>query len=242
MSLYVMADWHLSAAAPEKSMDVFGNRWSGYMEKIRKNMCAIVTDEDTVVIPGDISWALTLQDSGADFDFIHSLPGKKIIGKGNHDFWWTTMAKTERFLSDRGIADVEFLYNNAFYRDGFILCGTRGWFADASNDKIPENTDYEKMVAREASRLALSLECGEKLKAEYPEAETLVFVHFPVYWNGIALSPMIEVLKKYGVHRVYFGHIHGNYTVPARLEYEGISFSLISADYLNFCPRPILPL
>ncbi len=242
MSLYVMADLHLSAAAPDKSMDVFGNRWSGYMEKIRKNIAAILTDEDTLVIPGDISWALSLTDAGPDFDFIHSLPGRKIIGKGNHDFWWTTMAKTERFLSERGITNIEFLYNNAFYAEGFVLCGTRGWFYDPSSDKIPENTDYDKMIAREAARLDLSLSFGEELRREHPEAEMLAFIHFPVVWNGVALSPMIDVLKKHGVTRVYFGHIHGNYAVPPRIEYEGISFALISADYLNFCPRPILPL
>lgn len=241
MSVYTIGDLHLSIAKPDKSMDVFGRRWAGYTEKIRKNWESIVSPEDTVVIPGDISWGLTIEDAEADFAWIHSLPGKKLLGKGNHDFFWSTMSKMEQFVTQNSYDDISFLYNNAYAVEDFVLAGTRGWFADPSGENIPEGTDYRKLVLREASRLRLSLEAATALKTDDPNKEILTFLHFPPVWNGLVCRPITEVLSEFGIKRVYFGHIHGNYTVPPLFTFEGINYSLVSADFLNFVPRPIFP-
>ncbi len=241
MSLYVMADLHLSMADPDKSMEVFGRRWCDYTNKIKKNWNAVVEPGDTVVVPGDISWALTLNDAEKDFEFLNLLPGRKILGKGNHDFWWTTMAKTEKFLAAHGFSGIDFLYNNAFHVENFILCGSRGWFADPGAEKIPKDTDYEKMTAREAARLRLSLETGLALKKNAPDAEMLVFLHFPPVYNGLTVPAITDVLHEFGIRRVYFGHVHGNYTLPRSFTADGIRYALIAADFLNFCPAPVLP-
>ena len=240
--LYVIADLHLSTAeGMNKSMEVFGRRWSGYVERLEKNWRAVIEPEDSVVIPGDISWALTLPESATDLRFLDSLPGHKYIGKGNHDFWWSTAAKTEKFFEEQGITTISMLNNNAWVVEDFIICGTRGWFQDESIEKIPKNTDYDKLVAREAIRLSLSLEEGKKLAELNPGREMIAFLHFPPIWNGQECRPIVDVLLQYGVKRCYFGHIHGTYTAPASFVHEGITFALISADFLNFVPRPILP-
>ncbi len=244
MSLYVIADLHLSLSDADKSMEIFGRRWTDYIEKLKKNWSAVVEESDTVVIPGDVSWGFSLDSATEDLAFLASLPGHKILGKGNHDFWWATIKKNEAFFKEHGFQNFSFFQNNAFLCEDFILTGTRGWFADPSSDNIPDDTDYEKLTNREAGRLRLSLEAGEALRRSLPECETretLVFLHFPPVWNGIACRPIIDVLKEFSVTRVFFGHVHGNYTVPSSFVFEDITFSLISADFLNFCPRPILP-
>lgn len=240
--LYVIADLHLSTAeGMNKSMEVFGRRWSEYTEKLHKNWSAVVSEEDSVVIPGDISWALTLPEATSDLHFIESLPGIKYIAKGNHDFWWSTAAKMDKFFEAEGIHSIRLLNNNAWICDDFVVCGTRGWYQDESCENMPKDTDFEKLVAREAIRLKISLDCGKELAAQDPTREMLVFLHFPPLWNGLECRPIIDLLKEYRIKRCYFGHIHGNYTAPACITHEGIQFSLISADFLNFTPRPILP-
>ena len=241
--LYTIADLHLSTMeGMNKSMEIFGRRWSGYVEKLQKNWSAVVEPEDSVVIPGDISWALSLTDAVCDLHFLDDLPGHKYIGKGNHDFWWSTAAKMDKLFESEGITSISLLNNNAWLcENDFILCGTRGWYQDESCDKMPKNTDFDKLVAREATRLKLSLESGRALAAENPNREMLVFLHFPPLWNGLRCEPILNLLLEYGIRRCYFGHIHGNYTAPASFVDNGIRFSLISADFLNFSPRPILP-
>ena len=241
MSVYVIADLHLSVSKPDKSMEIFGRRWSDYTEKLKKNWERIIEPTDTVVIPGDVSWGLTVEEAEPDLAFINSLPGKKLIGKGNHDFWWSTMTKMEQLLSDRGYDGIDFLYNNAHVVEDFVLTGTRGWFADPSVENIPAGTDYAKLVNREAARLRLSLDAARPLLTAYPEKELVTFLHFPPVWNGYICEPITDILKEYGVRRVFFGHIHGNYTVPPTQSHDGIDYSLISADFLNFVPRPIFP-
>lgn len=240
--LYVIADLHLSTGAgTNKSMEVFGARWAAYTERLEKNWRAVITPEDSVVIPGDISWALTLEEAVSDLLFLDALPGHKYIGKGNHDFWWSTAAKTDRFFAAHGISSLSLLNNNAWLCEDFILCGTRGWFQDEAAARAPQNADYDKLIAREAIRLSLSLAQGQALQKQHPDTEILAFLHFPPVWNGQECRPLLDVLHRYGVHRCYFGHIHGNYTVPASFLFEDIRFALISADFLHFAPRPILP-
>lgn len=240
--LYVIADLHLSTAEKtNKSMEVFGRRWTDYTEKLEKNWRAVIEPEDSVVIPGDISWALSLSEAREDLHFIDALPGHKYIGKGNHDYWWSTATKMDRFFRDEGITSLSVLNNNAWACEDFILCGTRGWYPDGSCENMPREADFEKLIAREAIRLRLSLEDGRKIQADNKNLEILVFFHFPPIWNGLRCELFLSLLAEYGVKRCYFGHIHGNYTAPISFEDHGIRFSLISADFLNFSPRPILP-
>ncbi len=238
MSLYTIADLHLSTfAKTDKSMEVFGKSWADYMTRIENNWRHLITEEDTVIIPGDVSWALSLEEAESDMRFIDSLPGKKILGKGNHDFWWSTMRKHEAFFESKGINSISFLFNNAHLVDNYIIAGTRGWYNDEDAVNAPDNTDFDKLTNRENLRLKASLAEAKRLRDENPQAEIIVFMHFPPFWNGKASDGIIEILKEYGIKRLYFGHIHGNYTVPPSFEYEGIEMNIVSADYLKFIPR-----
>ena len=240
MAVYAIADLHLSTLdSTNKSMEVFGRRWEDYTERLKRNWERLVTDEDTVIIPGDIPWALSLEEAESDLRFIDSLPGKKILGKGNHDFWWSTMNKHRKFFEACGIETISFLYNNAHVAGDFIIAGTRGWFYDEETKTMPENADFDKIVAREALRLTASLKEAKKLSLEYPDKEIIVFTHFPPVFSDKATEKLVEILHEYGIQRLYYGHIHGNYTLPRSFVYEGIEMNIISADYLGFVPRHI---
>ena len=240
MAVFAIADLHLSTLdSMNKSMEVFGHRWQDYLNRIEANWKRLVTDSDTVIIPGDVSWALTLTQAESDMRFLDSLPGKKILGKGNHDFWWSTMRKHEAFFESIGVTSISFLFNNAHEVEDLIIAGTRGWYNDEDAANAPDNADFEKLTNRECLRLRTSLEAAARLRERAPHKEIVVFMHFPPYWNGRASDNLIEVLKEYGVKRVFYGHIHGNYTVMPSFVYEGIEMSIISADYLKFVPKII---
>lgn len=237
MALFTISDLHLSLnSTTDKSMEVFGKRWRDYVAKLEKNWRTLVSENDTVILAGDISWALSSDEAVEDFRFLESLPGQKIIGKGNHDFWWQTMSKLKAFKEKNGFSSVSFLYNNAYAVEDFIVCGTRGWFYDPACDNIPAETDFAKIVARETVRLRLSLDEAKKLQAISPEKEILVFLHFPVVWAGKSSEELLAVLKEYGVRRCYYGHIHGTYDMVGDFEAEGIRFCITSADFLHFTP------
>jgi predicted phosphohydrolase len=218
-------------------MEVFGHRWTNYIERLVSNWKHLVTENDTVIIPGDISWALSLDEALSDLRLIDSLPGKKILGKGNHDFWWSTMRKHKTIFDSLGIKTISFLYNNAYEEEDFIIAGTRGWYNDEDAANAPDNADFEKLSNREALRLETSLKCAMELKAKSENKEIIVFMHFPPFWNGKASDNLIEILKKYSIKKVYYGHIHGYYTIPCTFEYEGTTMEIISADYLKFVPQ-----
>ena len=239
MSLFSMADLHLSLGS-DKPMDIFGPRWTNHTEKIEKRWRAVVTDADTVVVPGDISWAIDLEGALPDLKFIDSLPGKKILGKGNHDYWWSTVTKIKDLFSQNGITTLELLYNNAFECDDYIIAGTRGWYVD---DKLQqsETADYEKIVARENIRLRLSLAEAQKLR-EASGKDILVYFHFPPVFKDFRCGEFIDTMKEFNIKNCYFGHIHGNYLLPKTVVSDGISMTLISADYLNFVPMITMPL
>ena len=239
MSLYVIADLHLSKSTP-KPMDIFGSRWDGYMEKIEENWKKTVKDEDTVIVPGDISWAMTTDELSPDFDFIESLPGKKILSKGNHDYWWQTRAKLDAFVSEHGYKTINFLHNNAYIVDDFIICGTRGWYTDDKATPI-RGADSAKIIAREVARIKESVKCGRELSCDGRERELLMFLHFPAIFKGYMCDEIIMELYKAGVKRCFYGHIHGNYMSLPVINYADIDFHLISADYLNFRPYLIEP-
>lgn len=241
MSLYTIADLHLSlGVGKEKSMDVFGKRWTDHTSKLERNWHAVIESEDSVVIPGDISWALNTDEALKDLLFIDSLPGTKYIGKGNHDFWWSTRKKLEDFFASHSIATIRILHNCAYEIEDYIICGTRGWFYDHTLSGIPTGTDFDKLINRETQRLRLSLENAKALQAVCGKP-ILCFMHFPPIWNDAVCEPIISVLHEYEVRKCYFGHIHGAYDVPPCFDYAGITFSIVAADYLNFIPRIIFP-
>ena len=240
MALFTIADLHLSTLdETDKSMEVFGHKWQGYMQRLENNWKRLVTDEDTVVIPGDISWALSLEEATSDLKFINSLPGKKILGKGNHDFWWSTMKKHAAHFEKNGIDTISFLFNNAHETEDFVIAGTRGWFFDEKTSITQNNADFDKLTARENLRLKTSLEAAREL-SQVSGKEILVFMHFPPVWQGSVSDGLLELLRDYGIKNVYFGHVHGNYTVEPKFQYEGINFHIVSADYLDFTPKIIL--
>lgn len=233
MNLYVIADLHLSLSE-NKSMEVFGSRWNDYISKLERAWNATVTPDDTVIIPGDISWGMTPQEALEDFTFLDRLPGRKILGKGNHDYWWQTVTKLTDFCAQNGLSTLSFLYNNAYFEQNALICGSRGWW---NEERLgPSDTEYAKIVNREAARLTLSLEAGMRLRHD---AEPLVFLHFPPVFRGSVCTEITDILHRFGVRRVWFGHIHSQYDLPPVFVHEDIEYTLVSADYLNFRPLPV---
>ncbi len=239
MALFTIADLHLSTAS-DHPMDIFGARWQNYTEKISKNWRAVVGENDTVIVPGDISWGMTLEEALPDLAFINSLPGKKLLGKGNHDFWWATAAKMTRFFEEHHLDTLSLLYNNATVAENYIVCGTRGWFLEENQQTTVGNVDYEKIVNRELARLKLSLDAAVALQQNgHSEKEILVFFHFPPCWSHFCCREMLELLSSYGIERCYFGHIHGTYEQSPVIDRDGLVLRLISSDFLNFVPHRI---
>ncbi len=228
MSVFVIADPHLSLST-QKPMDIFRG-WENYTQRLKSNWEKIISPGDTVILPGDISWGMNPEEAKNDLAFLDALPGKKIIGKGNHDYWWCTMKKLSEFTRDNNFTTLNFLFNNAYEADGIAICGTRGWFFDDKTDNA------EKVIAREAGRLTLSIEEALRLNGE-----PVAFLHYPVVYESGVCNELLEVLKKYGIKRCYFGHIHGERTGRyEKYTYDGITFSLVSADFLAFCPKKIM--
>lgn len=207
-------------------MDVFPG-WNDYVARLEKNWRKLVTPEDTVVLPGDISWAMRLEDTKEDFSFIQNLPGQKIILKGNHDYWWTTYQKMVDYLKKEGFDTIRILHNNAYEVEGYQICGTRSWIftAGVAND--------EKVMNREVGRLKLSLDAAG-------EGEKLVFLHYPPMYPNASAEQVVEVLKSYDVKQCYYGHLHGNFIrFAVQGSFDEVRYKLISADALSFCPYRI---
>ena len=226
MALYAIGDLHLSLTA-DKSMEVFGSAWENYVIRIEEGL-SVLTEDDTLILAGDTSWGIDLEEAEADFKFLDRFPGKKYLIKGNHDYWWTTAAKFRRFCEEKDLRSLDLLHNNcAFYGD-YALCGTRGWFLE--EEQKPHNA---KVLAREIGRLETSLQAaGEK--------PILCFLHYPPIYQGYQCPEILTVLAKYHVEQCCYGHLHGP-TIRRRLEGKRgeTDFSLISADYLEFVPKKI---
>ena len=225
MSLFAIADTHLSFGT-NKPMDSFPG-WNDYVERLENNWNRIVTDDDTVVIAGDISWAMNFEQLYADFDFINKLNGKKIILKGNHDYWWTTINKMNNFIADNNFDTVSILHNNSYNIDGISVCGSRGWMFDS------DEPHDEKVLAREVGRIKMSLDSAQN-------DNKIVFLHYPPITTNSCCREIVDILSQYGIKKCYYGHLHG---VAARLAVEdnidGIDFKLISCDKLGFIPKLI---
>lgn len=228
MAVFAIADLHLSLGT-DKPMDVFKG-WSNYTERIKKNWTREVSNEDTVVVSGDISWAMKLRETDADFSFIDELPGKKIFIKGNHDYWWDTKSKMDRYISEKGWSTISILHNNAFSADGISICGSRGWFYDAESD------EDKKVLMREVGRIDTSIRLARETGLE-----PVVFLHYPPLHVNAECGEILEVLIKNDIKRCFYGHIHGKSSKKAfEGERYGIKFKLISADYLKFNPIKVV--
>jgi hypothetical protein len=225
MSLFAIADTHLSFGT-NKPMDSFPG-WKDYVSRIEKNWNNIVNDNDTVIIAGDISWAMNFDELVADFNFINELKGNKIILKGNHDYWWNTASKMNKFIEDNNFDTIKILHNNSYTVGDVSVCGSRGWMFES------EEEHDEKILNREVNRLKLSLdnaECEEKI----------VFLHYPPITTDSKCDEILDLLNKYGIKKCYYGHLHG---VAAKFAIDdtvdSIDFRLISCDRLGFMPKLI---
>lgn len=228
MALYAIGDLHLCLGAP-KPMDIFGGAWVGYMDKLRRGM-EVITEEDTTVLLGDLSWALDLQSATEDFCWIDRIPGKKIILKGNHDYWWSTASKFYKFCEENGFSNQFILNNNHYEYEGFAICGTRGWFFEEERSGQHD----EKVFKRELIRLEASL----KSAGDLPK---IVFLHYPPKYKGYECPEILELLKKYDVQRCFYGHLHGgSHGLAMEGAWDGIDFRLVAADKLNFCPFTVI--
>lgn len=226
MALYAIGDLHLSLSV-NKSMEVFGPAWKNYHARIEEAL-SVLKEDDVLILAGDTSWGMSLEEAEADFKFLDRFPGKKYLIKGNHDYWWTTASKLGRFCAEKEIRSLELLHNNCVFYGDYALCGTRGWFLE--EDQKPHNA---KVLAREVGRLEMSLQAAG-------DRPILCFLHYPPLYQGYECPEILETLKKYDVRHCCYGHLHGP-TIRRRLEGNrgGVEFSLISADYLGFIPKKI---
>ena len=228
MALYALGDPHLSFAS-EKPMDVFGGRWENYVDKLREGL-SVLREEDVLVLCGDLSWAMSLDEAAEDFRFLDSFPGVKLLVKGNHDYWWNTAAKLNAFFEREGFASFRLLHNNCHFYGDLALCGTRGWFYEEEGGGAEHD---RKIMNRELLRLEASLKAAG-------EREKLVFLHYPPLYGTYRCAELMELLRRYGVKRCFYGHIHGpGRRLAVEGEREGVDFKLVSADHIGFAPWKI---
>ncbi len=230
MSIYAIGDLHLSFGT-NKPMNIFGENWDNYEAKIEKNWNNTITENDIVLIPGDFSWATYLEDTKLDFEFINKLKGKKVLLKGNHDYWWSTLKRMKEFLEQNNYENIDFVFNNAYETEQAMIVGTRGW---AFNDT--ENS--EKMLKRECARLELSIK--DALKKNINK-KIICMMHYPPITKNMIekkeKSEYIELMKKYGIQECVYGHLHGNLHDEAVIGNAcGVNLNLVSSDFLEFKP------
>ena len=219
MSIYAIADLHLSFNN-NKPMDIFGQEWENHEEKIKKSWEENVKDDDLVLLPGDFSWETYLKDTYKDFEYLNNLPGKKLLLKGNHDYWWSTISKMRNYIKENNFTNIDFIFNNSYFYENYIIVGTRGW-------SPLEEGDTEKMIKRECARLELSFVDGIKNYGE--DKEFIVCTHYP------PVKELLDVMKKYNVKICLYGHLHGA-NQKERVEgiVNGVNLKMVSSDYLNF--------
>ena len=228
MALYAIGDLHLCLGAP-KPMDIFGGAWVGYMDKLKEGL-SVITQEDTTVLLGDLSWSLDLAIEKADLAWINEIPGRKIILKGNHDYWWSTTAKFQKFCLENGFENLHLLNNNCFEYGDIAICGTRGWFFEEERSGQHD----EKVFKRELIRLETSLKAaGEK--------QRIVFLHYPPRYKGYECREILTLLEKYEVQRCFYGHLHGgSHKLAMEGMWDGVDFKLVAADYIGFKPFKVI--
>ena len=232
MSIYAIGDLHLSFST-DKPMDVFGKEWNNYEEKLIEKWNLMIKEDDLVILPGDFSWAMYLEETEKDFEYLSKLPGKKIIVKGNHDYWWTTIKKMNSFLEEKNLNNIDFIFNNAKRYKNYIIVGTRGWY-------FGEDEECEKMLNREILRLENSIKCGLNLMGD-DNLEIICAMHYPPITKNMIesnkKSPYLELMKKYNIERCIYGHLHGQaHSEAVEGIVDGVKLKLVSSDYLKFEP------
>ena len=238
MSIYALADLHLSLSIPDKSMEVFGPSWEGYISRIKENWENTVTDSDTVLVPGDISWATYIEDAASDFAFLSGLPGRKLLVRGNHDFWWTTMKKLEDFFAANGFDNIELVRTNVIEAEGCLISGTRGWMIE-SRDSI-EGSDNRKIYEREKLRIKM---CIDKLNEADPDhaKKHLMMIHYPPLTASQEFTEFGTQMAEGSIDICIYGHLHGRSHKKAfEGDFEGTKFICSSADYIGFKPVRII--
>jgi hypothetical protein len=225
MAIYTIADLHLSFNT-DKPMDIFGKNWENYEDKIKQNWSEKVKEEDLVILPGDFSWAMYLDETEKDFRFINNLPGKKILIKGNHDYWWTTVTSMRKYIKEKEFEKIDFLMNNSYEYENKIIAGTRGWV-------LSEEQEDRRLTNREVNRLELSIKDGISKYGE--NKEIIVFMHYPPVTKNYMNTDYINLMKKYNVKRCFYGHLHSS-SIQDAVEgnINGIELKLVSADGLDF--------
>jgi len=232
MALYVLGDTHFSEGV-DKPMDIFGGAWTGSRQKLLDGL-SVLRPEDTLVLAGDFSWGMNLPEALPDFQLLCGFPGRKLMVKGNHDYWWETVRKMTAFLEGAGVENIYFLHNNCFFYGETALCGSRGWFFDRDDPATAE----EKIFKREVLRLEASLKAA---RSEKPGCDILAFLHYPPVFQDFEAEPITALLKAYGVRHCYYGHLHGPSIRGAfKGMRDGVQYSLISADAIGFKPVLIL--
>ncbi len=227
MRVFALSDPHLSFAC-DKPMDVFGGNWEGYTEKIKEKWCAKIKDDDVVLVAGDISWAMKLEEVGADLAWLDSLPGKKIIIKGNHEYWWKSISAVRSILPNSILA----IQNDAVKIDNFVFCGTRGWIIPEKGKGLSE--EDEKIFKREVQRLQLTLNSAKALASN---GETIVaMIHYPPFGNNEESTEFTKLFEEYGIKTVVFGHIHGKTKCKPVTIKNGVTYYLTSCDQIDNDP------
>ncbi len=226
MSIYAISDLHLSFEE-NKPMDIFGENWENHQEKIRKNWLNTVKENDLVLLPGDISWAMYLNDTYKTFEYLENLPGKKLLLKGNHDYWWTTITSMRNYLKENKFNTIDFIYNNSYEFENCIICGTRGWTI-ADND-----SENKKILNREVERLKISLN-NAKENFKLQNKKIIVCLHYPPIKEDV-VSEFVNVMKDYNVDLCLYGHLHGTAQKEIKEgKIENIEFKMVSCDYTDF--------
>ena len=229
MSIYTIGDLHLSFIE-NKPMSIFGHNWEGHEEKIKNNWIQNVKEDDLVILPGDFSWATYLKDTDEDFKYLNKLPGKKLLLKGNHDYWWATVTSMRKFLQENEFSNIDFIYNNSYEFENCIIAGTRGW-------SQTEEQEDKRLLKREALRLELSIQNG--INTYGKDKEIIVFMHYPPISNSNLnqneTNEFIQIMQKYNVKKCFYGHLHSvSIKEAVEGEHYGIDFKLVSADGLDF--------
>ena len=231
MRLFAIGDLHLPGG-DDKPMDVFGPQWDRHFLRIQENWQKLIEDEDTVLIPGDISWAMQLEDARADLEAIGSLPGRKIICKGNHDYWWNSISRVRSILPP----SITAVQHSAADLGEAVACGTRGWLIPTK--ETPLDAQNEKIFLREAERLRLALDAAKHMAGERP---LVVMMHYPPLLAAETDTLFTSILEEYRVHTVVYGHLHGaGIQIGYNGEHNGIRYHLVSCDSIGFCPKEIL--
>lgn len=230
MSIYAIGDLHLGIKI-NKKMDKFGEDWCNHTEKIIKNWNTIVNKDDTVIIVGDISWAMNVKDATYDLDFVHELNGEKVLIQGNHDYWWNSTNQLNRMYDD-----MFFVKNNYYNKNGVVVCGSRGWINESKEAMSKQDI---KVANREANRLKHSILLA--ISDGVDVNDIIVALHYPPIMKGVNVTEFQEIIEEFNIKKVVYGHLHGkdNFGLGVQGVVGECEYRLVSGDYLGFVPYKV---